>query len=137
MMEEKKKIKIFVSVIVGVILLFVCLNVFSQPTMEDAKKILSYNSMSYSYDDGIATAMIPLSDGTMFGNENTLVISKMEKKFGTPSHTELIQMCADARDYSSPKEKTFKKGNLEIEISTVPMKNSTLMIFVEIQESSK
>ena len=131
----KKKMLLFTGLTI-ILVIMVIIGLSARTTINDAKSVLSYNSMKYyTHEDGVVTATIPLADGTMFGTQNHLVVSKMEKKFGTPSHEELVKMCADARDYNKKESKMFYKGNIEIKISPLKMKNSTLAIYVTIKEN--
>ena len=104
-------------------------------TLDDAYKLLSKNSMPCTYENGVVSTMIPLSDGTLYGTQNTLVVSEMEAAFGTPSHSDLLQLCAFARDYKVVQEKHYISGDLYISISTVPMTNDTLMVSVHVEEA--
>ena len=100
-------------------------------TMSDAKEILSPYYMND--DDGSIWAWIRISTNGV-NEEHSYIFDELEEKFGTPSFDEIKQICKDLKYRNISKDKTTKKGNIEIIISPIPTKDSSLMVSVTVKE---
>ena len=101
-----------------------------EPTMSDAKEILSPYYMDN--DDGSIYAWIRISTNGV-NEEHSYIFDELEEKFGTPSFDEIKQICKDLKYYNIKNAKTTKKGNVEIVISPIPTKDSSLMVSITVK----
>ncbi len=102
-----------------------------EPTMFDAKEILSPYYMEN--DDGSIGAWIRISTNGV-NEEKSYIFDELEEKFGTPSFDEIKQNCKDLKYHNIRNDKTTKKGNVEIVISPIPTKDSSLMVSITVKE---
>ena len=102
-----------------------------EPTMSDAKEILKPYYMED--DDGSIWAWIRISTNGV-NEEKSYIFDELKEKFGTPSFDEIKQICQDLKYRDIRNEKTTQKGNVEIVISPIPTKDSSLMVSITIKE---
>lgn len=102
-----------------------------EPTMSDAKEILSPYYMID--DDGSIWAWFRISTNGV-NEEYSYIFDELEEKFATPSFDEIKQICKDLKYRNIRNDKTTKKGNVEIVISPIQTKDSSLMVSITVKE---
>ena len=99
-------------------------------TLDDAEEILKDNPTFSINEDGSASAWVMLYDGTSHSRENKSVIADLEDIFGTPSYNELWDLCEFPN-----KSKYISCENIDIEITSLPTKNSSKIISIRFEEN--